>query len=54
MRMGNFLCPGVGHPGMATRERKSVGPPFGIAHATVVPGNYDPERAPDEDDVHEE
>ena len=29
---------------MATREDEPVGPPFGIAHATVVPENFDPER----------
>jgi hypothetical protein len=35
---------------MATSERESVGTPFGIAHATVVPENFDPERAPEEED----
>jgi hypothetical protein len=30
---------------MARSEQESVGTPFGIAHATVVPENFDPERA---------
>ena len=54
MLMGNFLCTEPERPGMATRKRESVGPPFGIAHATVVPGNFDRERAPDEKDTREE
>jgi hypothetical protein len=33
---------------MATSERESVRPTVGIAHATVVPENFDPERTPDE------
>jgi len=31
---------------MATRERESVGPRFGIAHATVVPENFEPAESP--------
>ena len=34
---------------MATSERESVGTPFGIAHATVVPENFEPERGSEED-----
>jgi hypothetical protein len=34
---------------MATGKRGPVGSPFGIAHATVVPENFDPDRD-DEDD----
>jgi hypothetical protein len=29
---------------MATREHESAGPPFGIAHVTVVPENFEPGR----------
>ena len=34
---------------MATSERESVRPSFGIAHATVVPENFEPESEPAED-----
>jgi len=30
---------------MATSERESVRPSFGIAHATVVPENFEPGRS---------
>ena len=49
MLMGNLLIVGAGRPGMATSERESGGRPFGIAHLTVVPANFDPERTPRED-----
>ncbi len=35
---------------MATRERDSLGPSFGIAHGTVVPENAEPDRLTDEED----
>jgi hypothetical protein len=33
---------------MATRERDSPGPSFGIAHGTVVPENAEPDRLADD------
>ena len=34
---------------MATRERDSPGPSFGIAHGTVVPENAEPDRLADDE-----
>jgi hypothetical protein len=45
MLMGNFLFVDDLPSSMATNERESVAPAFGIAHATVVPENFDPEEA---------
>ena len=49
MLMGNLLVTDDPPPGMATRERESVGPQFGIAHATVVPENFEAAEPPGDD-----
>ena len=49
MLMGNLLIPDDPPSGMATRERESVGPRFGIAHATVVPENAGAAEPPGDD-----
>ena len=49
MRMGNYLWPGFRNTGMATSERDAARPTVGIAHATVVPENFEPERGSEED-----
>ena len=50
MLMGNFLVVGDRSPHMATGDRESAGPSFGIAHGTVVPGNGSPDELPEDDD----
>lgn len=49
MLMGNLLSAEDRSAGMATRECEPAAPPFGIAHATVVPTNFDPDGAGDEE-----
>ena len=47
MLMSNSLFVDDLPSSMATNERESAAPAFGIAHATAVPENFDPERAGD-------
>jgi len=50
MLMGNLFFVDDLPSGMATSERESAAPAFGIAHATTVPENFDPEEAGDGED----